>query len=234
MSIKTPGTLALIGAGEFLPPIAAVDKRLLERIIGTPRVVVLPTASAPDGAGVPERWAKMGVDHFSQLGAAVEAVMLLQRGDADNTNIVSRIAAANFVYFSGGKPSYLLETLKDTAAWQAIMNVLMEGGVLAGCSAGAMVLGGELFDFPRLWRTIPAFGLAPEIIVIPHFDEIPTTFTSTIGLTKRKLTLIGIDGSTAFVRTNGLWNVYGRGGVTVFSGNKKTRYHAGDQVPLPA
>ena len=32
MSIKTPGTLALIGAGEFLPPIAAVDKMLLERI----------------------------------------------------------------------------------------------------------------------------------------------------------------------------------------------------------
>ena len=232
MSLTTQGTLALIGAGEFLPRIAAVDEMLLECINGTPRVVVLPTASVPDGADVPERWAEMGVDHFSQLGAAVEAVTLLQREDADDASIVAKIAAANFVYFSGGKPRYLLETLKDTAAWQAILNVLAEGGVLAGCSAGAMVLGGEFFDFPKLWRTIPAFGLAPEIIVIPHFDEIPPALTSTISLTKRKLTLTGIDGSTALVRSNGLWSVYGSGGVTVFDGNKKTRYHAGDQVPL--
>src|SRR6266581_9325119 len=103
MSIKTPGTLALIGAGEFLPPIAAVDKMLLERIIGTPRVAVLPTASAPDGAGVPERWARMGVEHFEQLGVAVEPIMLLDRADAEDDEIATRLAAANFIYFSGGK-----------------------------------------------------------------------------------------------------------------------------------
>ncbi len=234
MSETTPGTLALIGAGEFLPPIAAVDKMLLERINGAPRVVVLPTASAPDGPGVPERWATMGVDHFTQLGAVVEAAMLLQRADADDESIVAQLASANFVYLSGGKPRYLLETLKDTAAWQAIMNMLAKGGVLAGCSAGAMILGSELFDFPQLWRTIPAFGLAPEMIVIPHFDEIPSAFTSTISLTKRKLTLVGIDGSTALVRSNGHWSVYGIGGVTVFAENKKTRFHAGSEVPLPS
>jgi cyanophycinase len=232
MSETIQGTLALIGAGEFLPPVAAIDKMLLERINGTPRVVVLPTASAPDGPGVPERWASMGVDHFSQLGAVVEAAMLLQRADADDESIVSQIAAANFVYLSGGKPRYLLETLKDTAAWQTIINMLAKGGVLAGCSAGAMVLGSELFDFPQLWRTIPAFGLAQEMIVIPHFDEIPAALTSTISLTKRKLTMVGIDGSTALVRSNDLWSVYGSGGVTVFHENNKTRYLAGNEVLL--
>ncbi len=180
MSVTTMGTLALVGAGEYLPPIAPVDTMLLERIDGAPRVVVLPTASTPDGAGVPEHWAKMGVDHFTQLGATVEPVMLLRRRDADDASIVSQIAAANFVYLSGGKPRYLLETLQGTAAWQAMVNVLAAGGVLAGCSAGAMVLGGELVDFPQLWRTIPAFGLAPEIIIIPHFDEIPKAMISTI------------------------------------------------------
>src|SRR3989440_12663231 len=232
MGVPTPGTLALVGAGEFLPPIAPVDAMLLERVDGTPHVVVLPTASAPDGPGVPERWAKLGIDHFSQLGASAEAVMLLERGDADDDSIVARVAAANFVYFSGGKPRYLLEALKGTAAWQAIMDVLAVGGVLAGCSAGAMVLGGELFDFPQLWRTIPALGLAPGIIVIPHFDEIPAAFTSSINHTKRKLTLVGIDGSTALVRSNAHWNVLGSGGVTIFSGKHKTRYGSGEQVPL--
>ena len=59
MSISLPGTVALIGAGEYLPPIATVDKALLERVGDTPRVVVLPTAAAPDGPGIPERWAQM-------------------------------------------------------------------------------------------------------------------------------------------------------------------------------
>ena len=233
MSISLPGTVALIGAGEYLPPIATVDKVLLERVGDTPRVVVLPTAAAPDGPGVPERWAQMGVEHFSQLGAIVEPVMLLRRADADNSKIVAQIAAANFVYLSGGKPRYLLETLQGTAAWDAIVNVLAAGGVVAGCSAGAMVLGGEVFDFPQVWRTIPALSLVPGIAVIPHFDEIPALMMNTMSPNKRRVTVVGIDGSTALVRSNAHWMVLGRGGVTVFTGKQKKRYLAGEQVSLP-
>ena len=233
MSISLPGTVALIGAGEYLPPIAAVDKVLLERVGDTSRVVVLPTAAAPDGPGVPERWAQMGVEHFSQLGAIVEPVMLLRRADAENSKIVAQIAAANFVYLSGGKPRYLLETLQGTAAWDAIVNVLAAGGVVAGCSAGAMVLGSEIFDFPQVWRTIPALSLVPGIAVIPHFDEIPALMMNTMSPSKRKVTVVGIDGSTALVRSNAHWTVLGRGGVTVFTDKQKRRYLAGEQVPLP-
>ncbi len=234
MSIPATGTIALIGAGEYLPPVAAVDRALLERVHGTPRVVVLPTAAAPDGPAVAKRWVEMGVEHFSSLGAAVEPIMLLTRTDANDASIAAQIAAANFVYLSGGKPRYLLETLQDTPAWQAIGNVLVSGGVLAGCSAGAMILGSELFDFPQLWRTIPAFGLIPGIIVIPHFDELPAWVTGTMNLGKRKTTVVGIDGSTALVYSQAQCRVYGRGGVTVFDSGHKTRYLAGEQVPLPS
>ena len=233
MSISVPGTVALIGAGEYLPPIMAVDKVLLERAGGRPRVVVLPTAAALDGPGVAERWAQMGVEHFSQLGATVDPVMLLKRADADNSKIVDQISAANFVYLSGGKPRYLLETLQGTASWEAIVNLLAAGGVVAGCSAGAMVLGGEVFDFPQVWRTIPALRLVPGIAVIPHFDEIPALMTNTMSRIKRRVTVVGIDGSTALVRSNAHWMVLGRGGVTVFTEKQKRRYHAGEQVPLP-
>lgn len=232
MSTIAPGTVALVGAGEYLPPIAAVDKTLLELVGIAPRVVVLPTASAPDGAGVPERWVKMGVEHFSQLGAAVEPVMLLTRADADNAKIVDQIASANFVYLSGGKPRYLLETLQGTAAWKAILSVLANNGMVVGCSAGAMVLGDEVFDFPQVWRTIPALGLVPGIAVIPHFDEIPALMINTMNPSKRKLTVVGIDSSTALVKSNTGWLVLGRGGVTVFIGKKKTRYLAGEKVLL--
>lgn len=233
MSISAPGTVALIGAGEYLPPIAPVDQVLLERVSGEPRVVVLPTAAALDGPGVPDRWAQMGVEHFSQLGATVEPVMLLNRADADNSKIVDQITTANFVYLSGGKPRYLLETLQGTLSWQAILNLLAAGGVVAGCSAGAMVLGSEVFDFPQVWRTIPALGVVPGIAVIPHFDEIPALMTNTMIRSKRRVTIVGIDGSTALIQSNAHWTVLGRGGVTVFTGKQKRRYLAGEQIPLP-
>src|SRR5260221_6685448 len=111
MKIPVSGTVALVGAGEFLSTIIPVDKMLLERVHGTPRVVVLPTASAPDGAGVPERSARMDVEHFTQLGAAVEPVMILNRAHANKDEITTIHYAANVIYFSGTKPRYLLVTL---------------------------------------------------------------------------------------------------------------------------
>ncbi|HLJ33801.1 MAG TPA: Type 1 glutamine amidotransferase-like domain-containing protein [Ktedonobacteraceae bacterium] len=232
MSTQSSGTVALIGAGEYLPAIATVDQQLLERVSGTPHVVVLPTAAVPDGPVVAERWIQMGIDHFTRLAATVEPIRLFTRADANNDAIVTKLAAANFIYFSGGKPRYLLETLKGTTAWQAICSVYASGGVIAGCSAGAMILGGVLFDFPRVWRTLPALALVPDIAVIPHFDEIPSFITTMIRSVARKTTVAGIDGSTALVGTEGQWTVLGQGKVTLFSGKNTTRYFAGDSVPL--
>ncbi len=131
------------------------------------------------------------------------------------------------------KMQNLLETLQGTACWQAILNVFAAGGVVAGCSAGAMVLGAALLDFPRTWRTLPALGLAPGIAIIPHFDEIPSLLTHVIAAARRSITVVGIDGSTALDGSNGQWSVQGKGGVTVFTSKQKTRYLAGDEVPLP-
>jgi len=105
---------------------------------------------------------------------------------------------------------------------------------VAGCSAGAMVLGAALLDFPRTWRTLPALGLAPGIAIIPHFDEIPSLLTHVIAAARRNITVVGIDGSTALVGSNGQWSVQGKGGVTVFTSKQKTRYLAGDEVPVLA
>lgn len=236
MAIELAGTIALVGAGEFLETMLPVDTYLVEQLQKrqiTPRVAIVPTASAPDGEGVPQKWAKMGVEHFSRLGIEAEPVMLLTRRDAGDPAIVAQLSHSSFVYFSGGKPRYLMETLQESAAWQAILGIFRQGGVVAGCSAGAMVLGGAFLDFPQIWRTRPALGLVPGIVVIPHFDELPKAMSSTIGGSRRKEVLIGIDGGTALIVSGGLRIVQGKGGVTVFNGPRRVRYASGETLTMP-
>jgi cyanophycinase len=235
MNASRQGTVALVGAGEFLPTMEPVDRFLLERLQGAARVVVLPTASAPDGPGVPERWGKMGVEHFTRLGVgSVEWLPLLARADAESAELAAKIAAANFVYLSGGKPQYLLETLRQTACWHAIEDIFFAGGVVAGCSAGAMALGARMVDFPWLWRTVPALGLAPGMAVIPHFDELPRVFVGLGRQATRKVAVVGVDGGTALVGSSHAWTVQGRGTVTLFPRKgQKHIYHGGEQVDIP-
>jgi cyanophycinase-like exopeptidase len=95
-----------------------------------------------------------------------------------------------------------------------------------------MVLGDEVFDFPQVWRTIPALGLVPGIVIIPHFDELPSLMIGTVTRGKHKSTIIGIDGTTALVGSDHLWIVHGRGSVTIFTNNGKQRFADGETVPL--
>jgi hypothetical protein len=64
------GTLALVGSGEFLDSMRAIDGQLLERVGGATqaRMLIIPTASAPDGPQVFARWLDLGRAHFSELG----------------------------------------------------------------------------------------------------------------------------------------------------------------------
>ena len=103
------GTLALVGSGEYLPPMEPVDRWLLGRLEGEPRVVCLPTAAGTEGSERIAYWSRLGVEHFARLGARAEAVEVIDRASADDEGRAARIRAANFVYLSGGKPDYLFE-----------------------------------------------------------------------------------------------------------------------------
>jgi len=233
MTTAAQGVVALVGAGEYLPTMVSVDKILLEQLDGTPHVAVLSTAAVPDGPVVAERWLSMGVEYFSQIGVHVEAVKLFTREDAENPGLAAQLSTANFIYFSGGKPRYLLETLQNTAAWQVIKGIFTAGGVVAGCSAGAMVLGGALFDFPQVWRTLPALGLVPNIAVVPHFNELPSLIADNVSRLAHTTTVVGIDAATALAWSHMQWTAQGSGGVTVFTEQHSQRYTAGEPVPLP-
>jgi len=220
--------LALVGSGEYLPPMEPVDRYLLGLLKSEPHVICLPTAAGTEGAERINYWSELGKAHYSRLGAAVESLPVIDPSSANDPDLAGRIQLANFVYLSGGKPDYLYRTLANSLVWTAIMEVLHKGGILAGCSAGAMIMGERMPGFPGLK---PAFGLLPGVVIMPHFDELPKAMFSTLQLmVGDKRTLLGIEGNTALVGADESYQVVGSGGVVVWNKREKTRYRHGQQV----
>jgi cyanophycinase len=234
-----PGPVALVGAGEFLPAMADFDAGLLAATgRPRPRVAILPTASWPDGDAVFRRWAAMGVEQFTALGAEVEPVFVRHREDADDPAHAQAIGEADLVYLSGGKPAHLRQTLEGSRVGRALWNASRAGTILAGCSAGAMFLAGRQCEMRR--RRLPwplrwgsGLGVVPNAAVLPHYDAWPEPLSALIALqAPRGSVVLGIDEHTAIVGRDGSWQVHGRGRVTVWRRRRRERFRAGDVFRL--
>ncbi len=229
-----PGPVALVGAGEFLPVMAAIDAELLAASgRARPRVALLPTASWPDGEEVFLRWAAMGVEHFEGLGAEVEVVLVRERSDAQDAGHAQAVGEADLIYLSGGKPDYLLETLAGSAVWAAALAAHAGGSVLAGCSAGAMVLCAQQARFrtpPHLPLGFqPGLDVVADAAVLPHYDRFPETLAAVrVARAPKGTVILGIDEDTAAIGRDGTWLVRGAGRVTVWRGRHRERHRAGE------
>jgi hypothetical protein len=84
---------ALLGSGEFRPWAEEVDRWMLERA-RPGRVLILPTASAPEGHEVFDRWGRMGLEHYRRLGVEAEVVSLKDHEDAARPELAARLDTA--------------------------------------------------------------------------------------------------------------------------------------------
>jgi len=233
------GLIALVGSGEYLPVMEDVDRYLLESLNITgrkPSVVCLPTAAGKEGDQSTNRWSDMGIEHFKRLGANVTALRIIDRHSAENEEYESILENADLIYFSGGDPAYLYETMENTCAWAAAQRAWARGAAYAGCSAGAMILSKRMPSF-RLSGTQKAFGIVPVEFIVPHFDAIPAVWKPMIFALQKQLKpgqmMIGVDEDTALVGSlQGEWRTMGKGNVYVFTRDGKSRYKSGDVVPL--
>jgi len=233
------GLITLVGSGEYLPVMEDVDRHLLASLNlngRKPRVVCLPTAAGREGDGSVNRWLGMGVSHFEKLGAEVNALRIIDRESADDPQWESPIENADLIYFSGGDPGYLHQTMDGSRAWKAARRAWERGAVYAGCSAGAMILAKRMPRF-RLAQTQIGFGIVPAEFILPHFDAIPAMFKPLVlalmGKLKANERMIGVDEDTALVGTlGGEWKVMGRSKVHVFTREGEQIYESGQTLTL--
>ncbi|HEV3365489.1 MAG TPA: Type 1 glutamine amidotransferase-like domain-containing protein [Acidimicrobiia bacterium] len=230
-----PGPIALVGSGEFLPVMEAVDAVLLA---GRPRrAVFLPTASAPEGPERVEYWVGLGTEHYGRLGAEPVPLAVLDRRDAEDPANAAAVAGAGLVYLSGGNPGYLADTLRGTAVLEAILAAWQAGAALAGCSAGACALT-ALADDTREGVTRPGLAVVPDLVVLLHFDRIEGWRPGVVDRRAAELApgqvLLGIDEETALISGDGGWRVEGRQKVWIVEPDgRRTGHEAGAVLALP-
>lgn len=231
---RTPRCL-LLGSGEFESWAGAAEVAAMEGAGGDGSVVVVATASAPEGESVFGRWNQMGLDHYAELGPPATALAVRTHQDAELAANADAVRRASLIFFSGGNPEYLARTIERTLLWEALVEALAGGAVFGGCSAGAMIAGAAERTGPAhgRFRFTGGLGICPNDVFGVHWDStfmslLRPAFIRHVPSGKR---LIGIAERTAILTVEEGWKVYGVGAVEVRDGLIRRSYRAGDVIP---
>ena len=211
-----------MGGGEWQPG-CEFDSELLAASGGTD-VLVLPTAAAYEH---PEKSVECARAWFATLGGRAEGLMVLGRTDAEDDRFAAAVRASAFTYLGGGSSMHLRSVLKGSLVWEALLEAWRHGAVVAGSSAGAMVLTDPMVDSRGGALTV-GLGMVEHIAVIPHFgEENAEKVHRSIALAAPGLPVVGIPERTALIRDpDGGWRSAGHGDVRVYVSGEPAGFDA--------
>ncbi len=229
--VRSRGTLALVGGGEFDSSLRDLDQRLLAASGGTD-VLLLTTATSFEE---PARVVARATEHFAALGATVREVPVRNRRDAEDDTLVKLAKSGHFVYLTDGSPLHLRSVLKDTSLLAVLLGGWRNGGVLAASGAAATVLCDPMVD-PRGGAYTVGLALVDGLAVFPHHTNAADhLWARSLDLLPAHATLAGVDDHTALVRdAEGAWEIVGEGGVTLVRNGSTERYKPGPCPDLDA
>ena len=222
------GKIALVGGDEFGLSCVEMDGEILKATgAERPRVLVVPTAAALER---PSLAANNGVRYFDMLGADAAPLLVLNRDDANDEALLSAVDKADVIYLTGGNPSHLLDTLRESLLLQKMLEALERGAMLAGSSAGAMVMGQRM----RFRQWGDALNITPGIVTLPHHERSSRgqTLSDVRFETQAGLAALGIDGATGCVSDGDGWRVLGAGSVTLYKGGDWEKFESGERFVI--
>ena len=222
------GYILLEGGAEFGGQMAQPDRAAIALAGGWEAAIgIIPAAAAPDNNQ--RRAGENGLRWFRSLGARqVSVVPLIDAQSANQPEATEALRKSRLIYLLGGFTHYLGQTLAGSLAWQAMLEAYQVGAVIAGSSAGAMVLCEFYYD-PDSQRVFPGLGLVANACVLPHHNTFGKRWARPLGALLPGMMLIGIDEQTGILNDapDGQWRVYGAGAVTLYAGGSSDVYSAG-------
>jgi cyanophycinase len=229
------GFVLLEGGNEFSAGMAAADRRAMEVCGGCAAPVrIVAAAAAPDNNHI--RAGEKATAWFQSLGALdVKAVDITDRASAERRDFADEVANARLVFLPGGCPRHLADCLSGSRAWRAMLKAQRDGAVIAGSSAGAMVLCDRYYD-PASQRLLQGLGLVPGACVVPHHERFGGSWSARLAPLLPQAVLIGIDEETGLMNDGpeGRWTVYGKGAVTLYRRGNVDTFHHGQGLELPS
>jgi cyanophycinase len=224
--MKANGALVAIGGNEDKHQ----DLKVLRTIAslpegGTKTIEVIPTASS-----IPTEVAEAYVQAFTKIGVPNASVMHIDRRvDANTPETIARIKAADVIFFTGGDQLRITSLLGGSHALRAIKEHYVNGGVVAGTSAGAacmsatMIFEGDPSGSMHKGNVqmVPGLGLLKSAVIDTHFIqrgrlsrliEVVVSNPGIIG--------IGLSEDTGIIVRNASLQVIGKGVVTIVDGHR--------------
>lgn len=232
-TLEHDGKLFIIGGGKRPPEM--IQRMIMEAGLDTGGyIVILPMASSEPDTSVfyaAKQFIAQGTINISDF-------WFTQESEASSSQLDS-LRNAKLIYITGGDQNRFMEAIAGTAVEEAIKTCYMNGGMIAGTSAGAavmsekMITGNELkkSDYRETFRTIEAnnlelgkgLGLLTTAIVDQHFvwrSRHNRLITAIIE--HPELIGIGIDEATAILVKGNLAEVIGESQVLVYENPDKS------------
>lgn len=216
---ETTGPLIIIGGHEDKEGDRAILAEVARRVAGGRLVIATVASHKPDGYfdAYREALAPLGVTDLAEL-------YLESRDEAFDTDHVALIDSAAGIFFSGGDQQRIADMIRGTPLETRLQRLHARGGVIAGTSAGAsmmgatMMVGGPSERSHRIGelKMTAGLGLIHGVVIDQHFAE-----RGRIGRLLGAIAAhpedigIGIDEDTAIVVEGGCFTVIGAGGVTI-------------------
>ena len=158
--------IAITGSGEFLPGIKNADKSLFNTI-DNPYVLSFSTAAGKESIERQEYWKNLALNHFKSLGLRHKHIEAKNKKEIDDSYVMNEMSKANCVYFSGGNPQHLINSITVNNFMDELLRI-KKIGILAGCSAGAMIMGEKMIKGTGL-------NYIKNSIIIPHYGAVSYT-----------------------------------------------------------
>src|SRR5215213_3288760 len=222
---KSDSTLFAIGGGEL-----AEAPDILEEFLGLLKdkpdahiVVMTVATNEPKEAGrkYDAMFRNRGVKHISVVDVSA-------RGDAYSESAIKKIRDADALFFTGGDQLHVTGLMGGSPLNELIYEKIKKGFIVAGTSAGAMMMSDSMIVSGRndIAPKVGGVEIAPGMNLIE--GTVIDTHFSQRGRHGRLMTAIahfpqllgiGIDERTAICQSNGEFKVIGEGAVTIMDGH---------------
>lgn len=157
-------------------PNEGIRSKFLQMIGKDPKDIVvafIPTAADPEE----DKWfVKSAMDEIKEIGMQLFTVDLK---DENEQSLMEKLAGSDVVYVNGGNTFYLLDWARKSGFDKVIKDLVIQGKVYIGTSAGSLLVGPDISvsGWKSSWdrnivglKDFSGLGLVP-FVVSPHFAE---------------------------------------------------------------